>query len=176
MKPYKKCKLCDDKRYANLSLCFSHYRTKQRVRRDEKISRKLSRRLKSKTYQESDRKKWHKKTWKIVSEIVRRKDADFAGNVACYTCGKSYHWKEMNAGHWKHGVLDFDMRNLKVQCTRCNLRLSGRLDVYTLNLIKDYGIEWVRTLSNDASKHIGYTAEEVRVHYVLFKGILDNLT
>jgi len=71
-------------------------------------------------------------------------------------------WKELHCGHYQHGKLDFDERNLKPQCTLCNTFHSGRLDEYTLRLISENGKEWVEQLRNDASKHPGYTLDEMK--------------
>lgn len=37
-------------------------------------------------------------------------------------------------------------------CFACNNYHSGRLDVYTVNLIRDYGMDWLNKLSDDAQK------------------------
>lgn len=98
----------------------------------------------------------HKKAWSLWSLWIRSKDADFAGFTKCYTCGQAKHYKEMNAGHYIHNRLDFDIRNIKVQCVKCNQYFSGRLDNYTLNLIRDFGLPWVHQLRKDAAQHKGY--------------------
>lgn len=104
--------------------------------------------------------------WKIWSEYIRRRD-----NCVCYTCGAKYWDEEMGewsikgleAGHYKHGVLDFDEMNIHCQCTRCNHYYSGMLDVYSENLIRDYGLKKYKDLCNRAKKATKghkYTEEE----------------
>ena len=84
---------------------------------------------------------------------------------ACYTCHRSFPFKELHAGHYQHGKLDFDERNLKPQCAACNTYHGGRLDVYTLRLISDNGLEWVEQLKRDAAQHPGYRLEDLkRIH------------
>lgn len=161
----KPCKLCESKRYANLSICYKHYREREKKKKDEKIKLKLERKQKTKKYQKSEYKKWHEKTWKLMSKQVRSEGADFAGYNSCYTCGQKLQWKELHAGHYRHGTLDFDKRNLKPQCNRCNTYLGGMGTEYTLHLIEDYGVEWVKKLVEDASKHPGYTVEEMKIIY-----------
>lgn len=95
-----------------------------------------------------------KKAWKVFSEWVRRKDADGAGYSTCFTCDSKIHWKELNAGHFKHGKLDFDEMNVNPQCVRCNKWLSGKLDIYAFNLIKKYGLDEVAELNLRASREI----------------------
>jgi len=110
----------------------------------------------------SEKKRLQARCWKLMSEWVRRRDASFSGMVICFTCDKPLHWKEANAGHFQHGKLDFDERNIHCQCVKCNMFLSGKLDSYTMRLIGLHGVEWVEQLRNDAAKHLGYTVEELR--------------
>ena len=137
----------------------------------ERLTKKKERKLKTKKYQKSELKKWHAKCWKLMSERVRSKDADFQGYAECYTCRKKFLWKELHAGHWKHGVLDLDSRNLKPQCAACNTYRGGRLDVYTLRLIEDYGYPWVVKLEQNAAQHPGYKLEELKEIYIRLKSL-----
>lgn len=96
--------------------------------------------------------KLHKKAWKLWSQYVRSKGADFNGFVACYTCGRRHHWKEMDAGHFIHGRLDFDERQIRAQCTYCNRYLHGNLGEYALKLVAEIGQEGVKKLKADSIK------------------------
>jgi hypothetical protein len=40
----------------------------------------------------------------------------------------------MQAGHFHHGHLDYDLLNLKPQCARCNKWLHGNLNEYAHHL------------------------------------------
>ena len=85
-----------------------------------------------------------KKLWHLVSEYIRRKDANLDGYTECITCGKVAHWKEMDCGHYKKAgssglYLYFDERNLGVQCTSCNRFKGGAMDKYAIYLEKKYG-------------------------------------
>lgn len=110
----------------------------------------------------SEKKRLQVRCWKLMSEWVRRSGASFSGMVQCFTCPKTSHWKEMQAGHYQHNKLDFDERNIHVQCPQCNLYKSGALDAYTMRLIGSQGVEWVQQLRTDAAKHPGYTVEELK--------------
>jgi hypothetical protein len=98
------------------------------------------------------------KAWALMSEWIRRKDADYRGYTECYTCGVVKPWKEMDCGHFQHNKLDFDERNLKPQCTYCNNKLwgGGRLDKYALRLIDEYGRDWVDKLVKDSIEKGNY--------------------
>jgi hypothetical protein len=70
----------------------------------------------------------------------------------------------MNAGHYIHGVLDFDEINLNCQDTRCNKWLSGNLANYTMFLVKKYGLKKVEELherARQAKKGHKYSREEL---------------
>lgn len=110
----------------------------------------------------SEKKRLQAKCWKLMSEWIRRKNASFSGMNVCFTCGKTHHWKEMHCGHFQHGKLDLDERNLKPQCVKCNTYQGGKLDIYTLHLISQNDEEWVRRLMIDAARHPGYTPEEMK--------------
>ncbi len=107
------------------------------------------------------------KAWNTWSIWIRTRDKK------CYTCGQGY-WDEqlgewsikgLEAGHFKHGVLDFDEMNIHAQCKKCNKYYSGKLDIYAENLIRDYGLEAFIELSRrakEATKGYKYTEEEYR--------------
>ena len=99
---------------------------------------------------------WYKK--KAVTDFnmyIRLREADKNGMVTCVTCGKRLHYKEANAGHFKHG-LDFVEDNQHAQCVYCNQYLSGRLDKYTIYMIDRYGrkrVDELEALANKAHKY-----------------------
>lgn len=115
--------------------------------------------------------------WKIVSQVVRRQGADLFREInTCFTCGKTFPIKKLNAGHFKHNKLDFDLRNLKPQCVHCNLWNSGELDVYGIKLVRIYGLEWVEQLERDAvQKGNDYSREELLLLMEEFKLKLNQL-
>lgn len=101
------------------------------------------------------------KAWKRFSVYIRSKLADVRGYIECYTCRRKYHWKEVHAGHYKHGVLDFDEMNIHPQCVKCNMYDSGNRDEYYIRLVKDYGQRAVDDLRQRAANFKGYTRQEL---------------
>lgn len=81
----------------------------------------------------------HEKAWKLQSEYIRHSAANFFGLATCYTCYRAFPWKELHAGHYKHSSYDFDPRNIKPQCARCNTYLHGQPDEFYVHLIQEYG-------------------------------------
>ena len=72
----------------------------------------------------------HRKTWDTFSRWIRNRDK------ICITCGSR---GNLNAGHFWHGVLDFDEMNINAQCTKCNNYMSGNLAPYSVYLIRKHG-------------------------------------
>jgi hypothetical protein len=86
----------------------------------------------------------------------------------CYTCGKDIPFKQIQAGHFRHGKLDFDEDNLHGQCQACNKWGHGKLDLYTIHLINDYGKEFVDDLilrSNQTDKRTRQELEDIIAKY-----------
>lgn len=123
----------------------------------------------------SELKRWKRKTWKLMSEWVRRGSADWRGYVSCYTCGKTIHYKQSHASHFFHGKLDYDERNLKACCVQCNLYLSGNLAQYAIRLTQENGLKWVEKLKSDAFQHPGYSIEEIKKIHGVLKVKIKNL-
>jgi hypothetical protein len=92
------------------------------------------------------------KAWKVWSIFIRQSFADNRGYCTCYTCEAVKHWKEMQAGHYHHGALDFDKRNIHPQCIRCNKWLSGNLGIYAEKLTKELGLKGMKKLRRDSEK------------------------
>lgn len=112
------------------------------------------------------RKKLHEKAWTLWSKWIRLKDANWKGMVRCYTCGSLIHWKEANAGHYKHGKHDFNELNVKPQCVSCNKFHHGRLDIYGEKLIKEYGLKEVNKLNRAkvySEKELKNLIEELKI-------------
>lgn len=145
----KLCKRCNENQlfYRN-GLPISKFCSpcKKEVELEKKEKKKST-----KTYQKSRYKTLKAKAWKLISEYVRKQGADFNGFVSCYTCGIQKHWKELHCSHYIHNKLDFDLRNLKPCCQKCNTYLSGNLGEYTLRLVRENGLEWVEQLKSDAN-------------------------
>lgn len=74
------------------------------------------------------------RAWDTFSLWIRTRDG-----FKCVTCGSTT--QQMNAGHFWHGVLDFDEENINCQCVHCNKWLSGNLAVYSVYLLQKIGKE-----------------------------------
>ena len=115
-------------------------------------------------------KKLHAKLWKIFSEYVRRKSG---GN--CYTCGAIKDWRELDAGHYLHGRLDYSEYNVNAQCTKCNRFLHGNLGRYAEKLIRQYGEDRINALRQEAAQVKKWTIEELEAKIEEYQEKLNNL-
>lgn len=93
---------------------------------------------------------YKKRLWKLVSEYVRRKDADKNGYVRCISCGAKKHWKDLQAGHYipksRGNCIYWEEKNIHPQCSYCNLYLHSNHNPYALALIEKYGQDILKEL------------------------------
>ena len=156
-------------------LCRYHSALKRREAQMQKKASRLDRKMKTKRWQISETRRWKAKAWSVFSEFVRRKDADQWGIVSCFTCPARKHWKKMQAGHFQHGRLDYDERNVHPQCPQCNLFYSGRLDEYAMRLVRENGEEWVKRLRVDAARYIRYELHEIKAVFEKYSALLKEM-
>lgn len=109
----------------------------------------------------------HKTVWDKCSKYNRLKLADGNGYVACVSCGKVDHYKNMDAGHFipkkKGKTVYFLPENIWPQCTGCNRPYSSsdaeRVKIaYTLWMVKTFGQDEVERLQK-LSREIAHTQE-----------------
>ncbi len=108
---------------------------------------------------------------RAFSRYIRQKDADHAGYVDCYTCGKTKHWTEVDAGHFQTRAkysTRWDEENVKPQCKHCNMRNGGHQYEFGLHLDREYGAgkaDEVIRRSNDIRKFSNHELEVLAQHY-----------
>ena len=94
-----------------------------------------------------------KKLDAVFSQYIRLRKADPNGYVACVTCGKMAHWKEMQCGHYEtrgsYGTR-WDEENCHVQCYGCNVARKGNYPAYSRYLIQVYGADILDKLAYKA--------------------------
>ena len=100
----------------------------------------------------SEIKKLLKKAWNLMSIYVRLRDGK------CITCNSRLN---LQAGHFIHGKLDFDERNINAQCRRCNFFKSGNLADYAVYLEDKFGYGIIQDLQSDAGMIAKHTVEEL---------------
>lgn len=167
----KLCRLCKEEVHVINGIrgkwCLDHLvqvtleKQKEKKKEDEQKFKKLKEKV-------NGFRLWHDKTWKVFSKIVRKSVANFQGYAECYTCRTMHLWQEMHASHFLHNKLDFDRRNVKACCHKCNTYLGGNLGNYKQRLIEEHGLEYVNQLEKDAAQKT-YTLPELKELHAQFK-------
>lgn len=120
-----------------------------------------------------------KRCWKLVSEFVRRKDADEGGTTNCYTCGTYLHWKyDAQAGHAIPGRTNavlLDTEILRPQCYACNCHRKGMHHIFATKLIKEHGMEWWEKKLEGARQVVKYTRSDLEDLIKSYKEKLETL-
>ena len=88
----------------------------------------------------------HNEIWKYFSEWTRRNEKG-----KCFTCDTQKDWREMHAGHYIHGKLDYEPTNVHCQCAGCNTFRHGNLGIYSERMVIRYGIEYMQELRRRAN-------------------------
>lgn len=96
-----------------------------------------------------------KKLWELCKQIIRLK----YGNT-CYTCdkqglaGSSWHTGHFIASSIGGAFLRYDLRNLRPQCYRCNIDLSGNGAIFYRKMVEREGQEYVDRIFRDKQRII----------------------
>jgi hypothetical protein len=118
------------------------------------------------------------RAWKLMSEYIRRKDADQGGTNYCFTCGQPKFWKELQAGHFIGGRTNAVLLNEEVirpQCLMCNVFLHGNYGRYTLKMVDEVGREKVEELMSLKHKVVKYTRTDLEEKIAELKAKIKDL-
>ncbi|MCC6691364.1 MAG: recombination protein NinG [Bacteroidia bacterium] len=156
----RKCRKCGNQAVQNRALCYQCILADKRKKAEAKL---LSKAKKKARFEQGEtyRKRLFKKAWELQSKAMRQAAADENGNVKCYTCLKVMRWQDSMIGHYFHGKLDFDERNLRIQGACCNTYRHGNLAIYAERLVEE-GID-LKQLRRDAEiKGNAYSISELK--------------
>lgn len=95
----------------------------------------------------------------VVRDIVRKRDLDWRGYGKCVTCFRTFPASKLQVGHYisrRHHSVRWHLRNVALQCEGCNGFMNGRPEVYVLELIKKYGVEFLEKLEKEKQKTLSY--------------------
>lgn len=117
--------------------------------------------------------------WKVMSEWIRRKDADINGYVKCVTCGCKKHWKEMDAGHYIPKTAGLGMyfceNNIHPQCTYCNRFLHGNIQRYAIFMQETYGNQILKLLEHQRHQIVSISPMEYTRLIEYYKNKINKL-
>lgn len=114
--------------------------------------------------------------WELCKLLTRK-----IHGYKCYTCGAS-----CEAPHTGHFITDstcstelsYDLKNLRPQCYRCNIHLSGNWVAFETRLIKDNGVGYIEELKkrNQATKGGQFDVLWYDRKIAEYEALLDSLT
>lgn len=119
--------------------------------------------------------KLKQKLWILCRELTRK-----VYGFSCYTCGA--HSDAIHTGHFISSSvcsvsLRYDLRNLRPQCFRCNIHLSGNWLAYEKRLILEHGQSYVDNLKteNERSKGLMFDSLWYEAKIVEYSQMLEKL-
>jgi len=117
-----------------------------------------------------------KKAWVIFSLYVRMRDCLKTTGCKdwglCITCGKRYHIKLLQAGHFvagRHNAGLFSEKGVHAQCYNCNINLRGNTLEYRRQIIKLYGEGADEELEAEARQTRKFTIPELEEKMAFYK-------
>lgn len=97
--------------------------------------------------------------WDIFSKYIRMRDCLRTTGCSsfglCITCGKRYHIKLLQAGHFvpgRHNANLFSEKGTHAQCYNCNINLKGNTLEYRRQIINLYGEGYDEVLEREAQQ------------------------
>lgn len=119
------------------------------------------------------------KLWNECKRIVRERYIDQNGNWHCYTCDALLDEpKKAQTGHFIPSSIcsvemRYDLDNLRVQCYRCNINLSGNWPEYEkrLNIEKGDGFTDKLKERNESTKGLSYRSDWYEIYINNYKQI-----
>ena len=128
------------------------WKTKKAAENIKPILLEIVKEYRSKTWKKKDKVTRKDIADRVFSEYDRLYYADDYGYVTCITSGVKLFWKDSQCWHFvSRWVLKwrYDITNCHPQSYAENVILSGNYKVYTLQMIKMYGLEYVEYMVND---------------------------
>lgn len=108
-----------------------------------------------------------KRIWNECKRIIRARYYDEDRGHVCYTCGKSdLQGSDCQTGHMLPkstlgAYMKYDLRNLRIQCTRCNIWGGGMGAIFIENMRRIEGDDYVDGILNDKNKYV-----DPYLHYI----------
>ena len=117
-----------------------------------------------------------KEVWEIFSKCIRTRDCLKTTGCKdwglCITCGKRYHIKLLQAGHFisgRHNANLFSEEGTHAQCYNCNINLRGNTLEYRRKIIELYGEGYDLVLENKAREIKKFTLRELSDMLIYYK-------
>ena len=115
---------------------------------------------------------------KWFSLYIRLRDSNELGMVKCFTSGRVYHYKKIQAGHFmsrKHLSTRWCEMNVQPQSAADNLFGQGEQYKFGLNLDTKYGEGTAEELQYKARQTVKLTRVDYEEEIVYYKNAVNNL-
>ena len=102
-----------------------------------------------------------------MSQYIRQKFA-VDEYCDCVSCGRSFHWREMDAGHFisrKHFATRYVEENCHPECRSCNRFSADHMIGYTEYFIDTYGREKILELKTESRRVLSPSEKRQIVEY-----------
>jgi len=123
-----------------------------------------------------------KKVWVLFSQYIRMRDCLKTTGCKewglCITCGKRYHIKLLQAGHFipgRHNANLFSEKGTHAQCYNCNINLRGNTLEYRRKVIELYGEGADEKLEADAQGIKKFTIQDLEELSKFYKDRIKTL-
>jgi hypothetical protein len=123
-----------------------------------------------------------KKLWTLFSIYIRMRDCiETTGSISwgiCITCGKRYHFKLLQAGHFvagRHNAGLFSEQGVHAQCYNCNINLKGNTLEYRRQIVKKYGVDADIRLEIEAAQTLQYKVCDLEDMIEVYKAKIRDL-
>ena len=123
-----------------------------------------------------------RKAWPVFSYFIRIRDClETTGCSSfglCITCGKRYHLKLLQAGHFiagRHNAGLFSEKGTHAQCYNCNINLRGNTLEYRRKIIELYGEGADLELEAEARTTRKFTVKELEEMLVFYREKIKKL-
>ena|SRR3990167_4246517 len=116
---------------------------------------------------------------RVVSLYVRQSAANFQGYAKCFTCFKTFHWKEMHNGHYisrSHNSTRYDLENLRAVCRGCNFYGGQRHHhEFADGLLEELGVDRFKQLLKRGRILKQWKPQELQNIIDTYTPLVDNL-
>ncbi len=114
------------------------------------------------------------KLWKVLKQLIEKRDGSVC--ISCRAEGLSGHHK--HGGHFISssscgGFLRYDLRNVHIQCSTCNLHRGGAGAEYSRALDKKYGRKFVDKIIEDKQVSIKLDIQYIEKLTDYYSSLLD---
>lgn len=138
----KTCKFCDNKRFANLTVCLEHHRKQEEAKNKAAVYKKYTKKKKPLTDQQKTEKK-RKKCVALAKEISKIKEG-----YKCQYCGVGKPQRQIHSHHMFHEgfhrPMSADVDNLITLCASHHQSFAGSKYSFSFHSCPTESTEWFK--------------------------------